>query len=201
MVGVPRSKGCRLCVRRRVRCDQNGPQCGNCVRYGVECPGYDRALKFVADRHRVRQRGGGGPQQTAPQCGITRRPSMPRGGYIYSLLTRMHAAVTPGEIAFMGSWFGGVESRLGSQATLDSAVTCLTLHMLGKAKKDAVMVGESHHLYGRSLQSLQRVLMHKSEWRSTETLCATTILCYFEASGSPVLSPYPSLDHGAHGCV
>ncbi|KAH8673834.1 hypothetical protein BX600DRAFT_509065 [Xylariales sp. PMI_506] len=57
MVGVPRSKGCSTCIRRRTKCDEARPACGNCVKYGVECPGYDRSLKFVAGKHTVRSRG------------------------------------------------------------------------------------------------------------------------------------------------
>lgn len=54
MVGVPRSKGCLLCVKRRVKCDEVRPWCGNCARYGTECPGYDRPVKFVTGKHRIR---------------------------------------------------------------------------------------------------------------------------------------------------
>ncbi|CAN8097008.1 unnamed protein product [Discula destructiva] len=56
MVGVPRSNGCRLCVKRRVKCDQARPACGNCLRYGADCPGYDKARKFVDGKHAVRSR-------------------------------------------------------------------------------------------------------------------------------------------------
>lgn len=56
MVGVPRSRGCLLCVKRRVKCDEVRPACGNCIRYGAECPGYDRSFKFVAGKHHVRAR-------------------------------------------------------------------------------------------------------------------------------------------------
>ncbi|KAM5351340.1 hypothetical protein ACJ41O_004063 [Fusarium nematophilum] len=57
MVGVPRSTGCQLCRARKVKCDESKPGCGNCVKYGVECPGYDRGLKFIAGKHQIRQRG------------------------------------------------------------------------------------------------------------------------------------------------
>ncbi|KAL1880609.1 hypothetical protein Daus18300_001220 [Diaporthe australafricana] len=59
MVGVPRSKGCALCVKRRVKCDQNRPSCGNCIKYGAECPGFDKGHKFVSIKHAVRPRGQG----------------------------------------------------------------------------------------------------------------------------------------------
>ncbi len=74
MVGIPRSRGCLLCIRRRVRCDEGRPGCARCVTYGTECPGYGRSAKFVDGKHQVRRRakaehhGGGGdlvPQDAA----------------------------------------------------------------------------------------------------------------------------------------
>lgn len=53
---MPRSTGCQLCVKRRVKCDQGRPGCGNCAKYGAPCPGFDRVLKFVAGKHAVRTR-------------------------------------------------------------------------------------------------------------------------------------------------
>lgn len=44
MVGVPRSKGCRTCVSRRVRCDQSKPVCNNCTKGNRECH-YSEGLK------------------------------------------------------------------------------------------------------------------------------------------------------------
>ncbi|PON29663.1 hypothetical protein TGAM01_v201029 [Trichoderma gamsii] len=57
MVGVPRSSGCQLCRKRRVKCDEARPECGNCRKYGAQCPGYERAIKFVSGKHAIRSRG------------------------------------------------------------------------------------------------------------------------------------------------
>ncbi|KAJ5761753.1 uncharacterized protein N7511_005135 [Penicillium nucicola] len=46
MVGVPRSKGCLACLRRRVKCDETQPECQSCKRRGQICPGYIRERKF-----------------------------------------------------------------------------------------------------------------------------------------------------------
>ena len=35
-----RSRGCHLCRRRKVRCDETRPQCQRCITYGIACPGY-----------------------------------------------------------------------------------------------------------------------------------------------------------------
>ncbi|KAK7952558.1 uncharacterized protein PG986_008286 [Apiospora aurea] len=56
MVGVPRSTACALCLSRRVKCDEIRPSCSNCVKYGADCPGYARGVKFVAGKHVVKSR-------------------------------------------------------------------------------------------------------------------------------------------------
>ena len=56
MVGVPRSKGCRICVQRRVRCDLTRPTCSNCKKGNRPCPGYDSDLKFQDEGERLRKR-------------------------------------------------------------------------------------------------------------------------------------------------
>ncbi|KAB8213236.1 hypothetical protein BDV33DRAFT_71055 [Aspergillus novoparasiticus] len=53
MVGVPRSKGCSLCRKRRIRCDQSRPHCSQCRKYGADCPGYKRSLKFQDEGPRL----------------------------------------------------------------------------------------------------------------------------------------------------
>lgn len=66
MVGVPRSHGCSLCVKRRIKvslqrlpqdsllttpqCDQRLPGCVKCEKYGQPCPGYDRGFRFVTGK-------------------------------------------------------------------------------------------------------------------------------------------------------
>lgn len=56
MVGVPRSKGCRICVQRRVKCDQTRPTCNNCKKGNRPCPGYNHDLKFQDEGARLRRR-------------------------------------------------------------------------------------------------------------------------------------------------
>ncbi len=56
MVGVPRSKGCRICVQRRVRCDLTRPTCNNCKKGNRPCPGYDSDLRIHDEGTKLRQR-------------------------------------------------------------------------------------------------------------------------------------------------
>ncbi|KAL4801486.1 hypothetical protein BDV18DRAFT_149037 [Aspergillus unguis] len=40
MVYTGRSRGCYLCRKRKIKCDEALPECGNCRVYGRPCPGY-----------------------------------------------------------------------------------------------------------------------------------------------------------------
>ncbi len=74
MVGVPRSKGCRICVQRRVKvcllstadtltfrvsdcfqCDQTRPVCLRCKKGNRPCPGYDVDMKFQDEGPKLRK--------------------------------------------------------------------------------------------------------------------------------------------------
>ncbi|CAH0053686.1 unnamed protein product [Clonostachys solani] len=213
MVGVPRSKGCHLCVKRRVKCDEGKPQCHACVRYGVVCPGYDRTVKFVNEKHHVRPRvkskarnpssssSGSGvppvasgtedefptarPGNNSPSTVVLFSPTalcptVDRAQFICTMLDTLYTTASRKEISFLNPWFDGIQDQFGAKATLDSAATSLILHMLGKTIGDARLVGESRSLYGQSLMALQSALNHKTEWKASETLSASTVLCLFE---------------------
>ena len=51
MVKAPRSKGCRVCVQRRVKCDQTRPYCNRCRQANRECPGY--GVRIVQSQYNV----------------------------------------------------------------------------------------------------------------------------------------------------
>ncbi|KAI0458809.1 hypothetical protein F5B21DRAFT_499877 [Xylaria acuta] len=42
MVGIPRSKGCKTCRRKKIKCDEQKPSCGQCRKGVRECEGYDQ---------------------------------------------------------------------------------------------------------------------------------------------------------------
>ncbi|KAH0525786.1 hypothetical protein TsFJ059_009203 [Trichoderma semiorbis] len=48
MVGIPgKSKACRDCKRRRVKCDLTLPSCIRCIKAGIACKGYEQAMLWV----------------------------------------------------------------------------------------------------------------------------------------------------------
>ncbi|KAI0409110.1 hypothetical protein F4802DRAFT_604414 [Xylaria palmicola] len=46
MVGIPRSKGCKTCRKRKVKCDEQRPSCGQCRKGARECGGYHQPTIF-----------------------------------------------------------------------------------------------------------------------------------------------------------
>ncbi|RMZ67912.1 c6 zinc finger domain [Pyrenophora seminiperda CCB06] len=42
-----RSAGCFECRKRKVRCDEAKPECSNCLRRGIQCPGYRPTQSFI----------------------------------------------------------------------------------------------------------------------------------------------------------
>lgn len=195
MVGVPRSTGCSLCRKRRVKCDEERPACGNCRKYGAGCPGYDRGLKFVSGKHQIRQRGrrplrdDGAPSSSsrsqssgdelAPALMVTEL-SQSRAQFLGTILELLRPSVSQYDVVGLFAWVQ--LDRLGQKAALDGAMCSLTLHLFGKEYSDQAMLAYSRRLYGQSLCALQAALRHPTEWRSSETLCSAILLCVYEVS-------------------
>ncbi|KAF5004257.1 hypothetical protein FDECE_9234 [Fusarium decemcellulare] len=203
MVGVPRSTGCQRCRARKVKCDEVRPACGNCVKYGAECPGYDRNIKFVAGKHQIRQRGKrsdnaverSNPSSVTPSTTepgsivatgplvnalpiLTKSLQLPRANVLYNMIESTYLTSASTDIYNFLSWVG--IDRLGKRAVLDGAVSSFILHIAGKHRADTHLVTQSHTIYGAALNELQVALQHPSEWRAPETLCAAILLCFFE---------------------
>ena len=58
---APHSKsrrGCQTCKKRHIRCDERIPECTNCSRRGLKCPGYRSSLRWSTKYELLRGRGG-----------------------------------------------------------------------------------------------------------------------------------------------
>ncbi|SPN96639.1 uncharacterized protein DNG_00160 [Cephalotrichum gorgonifer] len=185
MVGVPRSTGCGLCVKRRVRCDETRPSCGNCIKYGAECPGYVRALKFVSGKHvrRIAAADPGGSRSQSPQPAPSPAAEVvpSRRLEILPLVDDLISVRNATEFMPFIGLFEGLPDRLGDRGTLDSAVYALALHLRGKEVGDESLVVKARGTYGKSLAALQAALNHPTEWKSSLTLCSAMLLCLYES--------------------
>jgi len=50
------SKGCGICKRRKVKCDETRPNCTRCSSAGIECTGFAQRLRFVDEKHKIQRR-------------------------------------------------------------------------------------------------------------------------------------------------
>ncbi|KAI9640599.1 hypothetical protein NHQ30_010898 [Ciborinia camelliae] len=53
MVGVPTSKRCDNCRKRKKKCGEQRPSCAECTRSGLDCPGYPARWKFIDETARL----------------------------------------------------------------------------------------------------------------------------------------------------
>ncbi|VUC26155.1 unnamed protein product [Clonostachys rosea] len=53
MPGVPRSRGCEQCKKRKIKCDENWPVCHNCTRRRLSCGGPTTLVKFIVNGDHV----------------------------------------------------------------------------------------------------------------------------------------------------
>lgn len=198
MVGVPRSNGCQLCRKRRVKCDGEKPQCTKCIKYGVECPGYEKSMKFVSVKHQIQSKGtrvaryssiGSGssrshgvePNDEPPTLSMVAQLSPNRAQYVGTMMDIAQASLGRNEVSgYLGFFHCLKVDTLGTTAALDGAVCSLAMHLIGKESSDDSLIAQSRTLYGRSLQSLQTALRHPTKWKSIETLCSSILLCVFE---------------------
>ena len=120
------------------------------------------------------------PRSLTPPYIIPPSPRDCRAAYVNTLLEMINVDRTPKNTFFYGSWFTLMSGRLGCKVTLDSAVCSLAMHLLGKLRRDDVLVMQSRQLYGQSLVALQAALNHPVEWRSSETLCTAMVMCLYE---------------------
>lgn len=200
MVGVPRSSGCQLCRKRRVKCDEVHPECGNCQKYGATCPGYERGMKFVSGKHQIRQRAKKTDHgaltdwsaTTSPSSTISiERPSPPescmvtspapnRAEFISTIVSSVRTNIMRADVTGFLSWCD--LGRLGYRALMDGAICSLAMHLVGKENSDQTMIAHSRTVYATSLNALQTSLRHTTEWKAPETLCSAMMLCIFEVS-------------------
>ncbi|KAJ5095852.1 hypothetical protein NUU61_005208 [Penicillium alfredii] len=205
MVGVPRSSGCALCVKRRVKCDERTPGCAKCETYGKPCPGYDRAFKFVAGKpHRGRRQPGSSsgkadersksartsvivPVQSAYQFLIQREsPSSMVSAdlnvfqHLCILIDDFSQPVSANRTHSVSRWFGFLPSIYGQSRTLDATIKSFTAHHIGRITQNKQMVLYAQTAYGEALCILRKSLQNPSERLSSHVFCAVVLLCIYE---------------------
>ncbi|KAF5681398.1 C6 zinc finger domain-containing protein [Fusarium denticulatum] len=204
MVGVPTSKGCRLCLQRSVKCDEERPSCAQCRRGGRTCPGYVREMKFVDEGPKVRR-----SRRKAHVPATTLTPEKAHKGYSRhnrglvqshdfrlsqpsslkaerdQILSSFVSAMFPlgsstVQISFLGSWLWHLPPRLGSSVVLDHAALSVAWAYFAKLYGDPIALRNAEISYLCAVRSLATALDDVKEQLSSSVLCATILLGHFE---------------------
>ena len=84
------------------------------------------------------------------------------------------------EVVLTSRWLSLIPERLSTSDALDTAVRCFAIHHLGIIHGNEQMIRCARSTYGQALTSLQKALYNPVEVMSSQTLCATSILCMYE---------------------
>ncbi|KAJ5103233.1 hypothetical protein N7532_003762 [Penicillium argentinense] len=208
MVGVPRSSGCRQCVKRRVKCDERQPGCAKCETYGKPCPGYDKGFKFIPGkpyRTKRKQQVSGDSSTSGKQSGSTSPNAssdssgsgllvLPREKLsstlvssdlnvlqsLNALIDDFSQPVPTTQNNVVSHWFGFLPSVYGRSQTLDATIKSFMAHHFGKVLHNDQMVAYARCSYGEALYRLRKSLQSPSESLSSHVFCAVVLLCMYE---------------------
>ncbi|KAH1620486.1 hypothetical protein KXX31_007687 [Aspergillus fumigatus] len=206
MVGVPRSTGCQICIKRRIKCDGLRPECSQCRKYGVQCPGYAKVRKFMDEGPVIKKRYGQAAdlvneheiEEIRRQGSLARPPDSIDERIFPSLvaksMTRQQPAVFRDFVLtafprFFGlnkyrvhvPWAVYVSDVLGTTPALDAAIFCITSVFMGRSNHDVALQSSSREMYSKALVSLGGMIKHDKIMRSRESVSTSILLSLFEA--------------------
>ncbi|KAI1137567.1 hypothetical protein F5Y05DRAFT_74679 [Hypoxylon sp. FL0543] len=187
------STRCASCRQKRIKCDQQWPTCGQCLKSKQPCPGPPDRVKFVGENAAK------GSQQTAfidrseprrypliPVWGeLTISPSMPGtretrvGSELVSLLTSQ--ATTFGFSSF-AQLMRNMPAMLSSSPALTGAVSCLSDARRRQSTFPKPEIKLDPKLYGSALRDLRHALQDSYQLERIETLLATLVMWRVEAT-------------------
>ncbi|KAM0345034.1 hypothetical protein ACHAPU_006920 [Fusarium lateritium] len=179
-----RSKACRTCKRRRVKCDHHKPSCQRCEKAGLTCEGYvthgefvDETLRFLKDDTPVE------PSQVQLQLFNTCPKTLERKSHhSLPLLLDQNALIHAhllSKIADVEPLMSNLDSSASSTSTRALAIRALAAIYFGKLNNDKRILGSGSRDYVRALKKVQIDLSSPValEW---DTLASVICLFMFE---------------------
>ncbi|PIG88387.1 hypothetical protein AARAC_004642 [Aspergillus arachidicola] len=196
------SKGCHACRRRKKRCDEQRPSCGQCLSRKTSCPGYLRERKFI----NVSYQDKGSSSQTASECnskvesttdsreignrlgqraihrlcssGLSSHAlSLQRSATEYYCSSYFHNnVIQPGLDVFGKSsyidWMAFTPDLDVDEPSLKSALLALGAARMGRLSKDSRLTRLSCESYSQTLRHLQRTIQNGTQGLRDETLAS-----------------------------
>ncbi|KAL1648405.1 hypothetical protein SLS58_002158 [Diplodia intermedia] len=210
MVGVPgRSKGCATCRKRKKGCDLQRPGCGQCLRSGLECGGYDRQRIFI---NQTVAPSSALAVAAPPACRSSAAPpvvpfdillpdALTRTAFELKSLGLFWEAYLPKSMSFTpkhtqlttGSWLGIVDAIYHRENTMKHALLAISLATVGRQRGDSSMVSQGYASHGRALREMAYALQTTERARTDELIAASKLLGLFEVCSSFLTSTVHSL--------
>ncbi|RKL38970.1 hypothetical protein BFJ72_g7100 [Fusarium proliferatum] len=180
-----RSKACRTCKRRRVKCDHSKPHCQRCEKAGIACEGYvtygefvDETSRFSKDKLPVKdnqvQVQMASPSPEAIERQIRHPPPLllDQDAIIHAHLLSRINEVTP--------LMANLESITLSDSTHSLAVRALAAVYFGKTNGDRRIFDLGSREYVKALNRVQLDLASSTAVLEWDTLASVICLCMFE---------------------
>ncbi|KAL5590714.1 hypothetical protein FOBRF1_014271 [Fusarium oxysporum] len=180
-----RSKACRTCKRRRVKCDHGKPNCQRCEKAGIACEGYvtygefvDETTRFAKDKSPLKdsqlQVQPASPSAKATERQIWRPPPLllDQDAVIHAHLLSRIDEVTP--------LMTNLESITLSDSTRSLAVRALAAVYFGKTNSDKRIFDLGSREYVKALNRVQLDLASSTAVFEWDTLASVICLCMFE---------------------
>ncbi|EWY81261.1 hypothetical protein FOYG_15537 [Fusarium oxysporum NRRL 32931] len=180
-----RSKACRTCKRRRVKCDHGKPNCQRCEKAGIACEGYvtygefvDETTRFAKDKSPVKDSQllvqPASPSAKATERQIWRPPPLllDQDAVIHAHLLSRIDEVTP--------LMANLESITLSDSTRSLAVRALAAVYFGKTNSDKRIFDLGSREYVKALNRVQLDLASSTAVLEWDTLASVICLCMFE---------------------
>lgn len=201
--GMRANEGCR---KRRLKCDEAKPRCKNCLTADRECVGSGYHVIPAVEKDESPPL----PSPGTPLSVVTFNGSSDVRDLLY-LVPLMNSTLKstsddPRKAVRMMTegMLGYLPSRAGHNLALDAAAGCVAAAVRNAcetsavAQTDCLFIEKANtktlKLYAYALQCLQRAVNDPEQSVSSETLCATELLCYFEVS----LAIYNNMEFSAN---
>ncbi|KAF4444942.1 C6 finger domain [Fusarium acutatum] len=178
MVGVPTSKGCRLCLQRSVKVwekfhglfvDPSTKFSDSVMRRGRAVPSAEEAGELVP------------AMSPAVRLGQPTTFKAERDQVLSSFVSAMFPlGSSTAQISFLGSWLWHLPPRLGNSAVLDHAALSVAWAYFAKLYGDPIALRNAEISYLCAVRSLATALDDAKEQLSSSVLCATVLLGHFE---------------------
>ncbi|USP80059.1 uncharacterized protein yc1106_07333 [Curvularia clavata] len=184
MVGVPKSTGCLICRKRKIK--QQNNHLTQLNEKFAENGSVVHKFRISQSGSTPRKRSPRSISASPPKSPLLRHPSQSHDQQLaHALIAATRTGSAGHRMSVFGSFIQEVPARIGHNPALDAAVTVLVnVHSSLVYKKTANEI-VSPELYIRAIKTLQTCLEHPQLGLSPETLCASVLLGLVEAFAGP----------------